>query len=262
MWKKLGNPLRTLGFDGFADDCSRSVINITDAAKGHTACRNSINVGISSSDAKFYFDAIMNEFNNEDNESGVENIYCGIVCDNTKNNLVAVRMVQDIFPLLLFCGCIAHLFNLLIEDLFNIPVFNSTLEKVHNVAKFIKSHKRVKELYSNICKTEINGKKGNVLNLYPLTRFAYGDKMLFQYVRNKMHLIALIEHDSFDDVCLSISDAKVSEFEDILIPPHGTEHATLDTLIAMIHEITGKVNLIIHHVEQSKCKASWINCTV
>ena len=90
------------------------------------------------------------------------------------------------------------------------------------------------------------------MNLYPLTRFANGDKCF-------LHLIALIEHDSFDDVCLSISDEKVSEFEDIVIPPHGTEHATLDTLIAVIHKITGKVNLIMHHVEQSKYKASWVN---
>ena len=47
-WRLLGNPVKTIGFDGYTDNCSNSVLNITVSALGVTVCEDSIDPGTNS----------------------------------------------------------------------------------------------------------------------------------------------------------------------------------------------------------------------
>ena len=44
-WRLMGNPMKTLGFDGYTDDNSNLVLNITVSALGVYACEDSIDPG-------------------------------------------------------------------------------------------------------------------------------------------------------------------------------------------------------------------------
>ena len=132
----------------------------------------------------------------------------------------ALDLVLIVYPLLIAAGCIAHLSDLVIEDIFKIPEAKQLMNKVKFVAVFVRSHRRVKNLYLQVCKIPRlgGGPVGTMLKLFPETRFSYGDLMIQQFLDNKYYLEQTILHEDFEEVCESITDRKVNEFKDIVQP--------------------------------------------
>ena len=259
-WRLLGNPMKTLGFDGYTDNNGNSVVNVTVSALGVSACEDSIDPGTEIEDAEFLSRTVLTAL--EKNGDDVEAKYAGVVCDNTSANMNSLTIVKARYPKLIGCGCISHVSDLLIEDLFKMGEFKKTLNKVKTVATFVRSHRRVKNLYKTLCKTPRIGsdKKGTMLKLFPDTRFSYGDLMIQQYIQNKYFLEAMcLTECGFDTICNRIGKSKVTVFKDIVTPVFASENRNLDAKAELIHQLTGLVCKMIHHVEQKKCKASWIN---
>ena len=258
-WRLLGNPLKTMGFDGYTDSNSNSVLNITVSALGVTACQDSIDPGIHSEDHLWLKTTILEALRSS--AQNVEEYFAGLVCDNTITNMNALGHLESEYPKLITAGCVAHLSDLIIEDIFRIMEAGYILKNVRSVAVFIKSHRRVKKLYIDICRTVMVGTVGNgtMLKLYPDTRFSYADLMLQQYLRNKLYLEQLILHPEFEDICLKISSCKVDEFKDIILPSITSDNHRFDRKVALLHDLIKLVCKLIHHVEQKLCKASWIN---
>ena len=259
-WRLLGNPMKTLGFDGYTDNNGNSVVNVTVSALGVSACEDSIDPGTEIEDADFLSRTVLTALEKKGND--VEEKFAGVVCDNTSANMNSLNLVKARYPKLIGCGCISHVSDLLIEDLFKVGEFKDILNKVKTVATFIRSHRRVKNLYKAFCKIPRIGsdKKGTMLKLFPDTRFSYGDLMIHQYIFNKYFLEAMCTTGcDFDTICNKIMRSKVKAFKDIVIPLFASANTNLDAKASLIHQLTGLVCKMIHHVEQKKCKASWVN---
>lgn len=120
-WRLMGNPMKTLGFDGYTDDNSNSVLNIIVSALGVSACEDSIDPGTEAEDANFLATTVLAAL--EKKGENVEENYAGVVADNTSANTNALKMITRRYPKLIACGCIGHISDLMIEDLFEVPAF-------------------------------------------------------------------------------------------------------------------------------------------
>ena len=258
-WRLLGNPMKTMGFDGYTDNCSNSVLNITVSALGVTACEDSIDPGTHSENAEWLGQTIVNSL--QDSAKDVEKEYAGLVCDNTITNMNALDQVIFVFKKLIPAGCVAHLSDLTIEDIFKIREAKEILDKVRSVTVFVRSHRRVKKLYLTICKIPRvgGGDNGKMLKLFSDTRFSYGDLTMQEYMHNKYFLEQLAHHPEFEEICETIRSHKVNKFKDIVTPTVGSDNYRFDTKVMLLHELTRLVCKMIHHVEQKLCKASWVN---
>ena len=191
----------------------------------------------------------------------MEENYAGVVADNTSANTNALKMITRRYPKLIACGCIGHISDLMIEDLFEVPAFKDVFKKVKLVATFVRSHRRVKLHYRDMCLVPKPGttKKGNMLKLFSQTRFSYGDLMIQQYLANKYFLErTFVGATRYNAITSKISSSQVSMFKDIVVPGIGANRH-LDVKAELIHRLTRLVCKLIHHVEQKKCKASWVN---
>ena len=102
-------------------------------------------------------------------------------------------------------------------------------------------------------------KKGNMQKLFSQTRFSYGDLMIQQYLANKYFLERMfVGATRYNAITSKISSSQVSMFKDIVVPGIGANRH-LDVKAELIHRLTRLVCKLIHHVEQKKCKASWVN---
>ena len=99
-----------------------------------------------------------------------------------------------------------------------------------------------------------------MLKLFPDTRFSYGNLMIQQYIHNKYFLETMCMTEcGFNTICNRIGNIKVTAFKDIVTPLFVSENSNLDAKASLIHQLTGLLCKMIHHVEQKKCKASWVN---
>ena len=106
-WRLLGNPLKTMGFDGYTDLNSNSVLNITVSALRVTACEDTIDPGIHSEDHLWLKTTILEALRKS--TLNVEKSYAGLVCDNTSTNMNALGHLECEYPKLITAGCVAHL---------------------------------------------------------------------------------------------------------------------------------------------------------
>ena len=88
MWKDMGNPLRTFGFDGFKTEAGTHVVNCTETSGNKTAFKNFVDPGEHREDAKFYEELIEAELRSGALAAGrsVEDTYAGVVADNERCN--------------------------------------------------------------------------------------------------------------------------------------------------------------------------------
>jgi hypothetical protein len=120
MWRELGDPLLTLGFDGFKTEADTHVVNCTETAGDKTAFKSCVEPNETErEDGAFYARLIEKELKDGAAARGksVEDTYAGVVADNVVYNRVAFETVHSIYPFLFLFGCIAHCFDLLCEDL-------------------------------------------------------------------------------------------------------------------------------------------------
>ena len=100
-WRLLGNPMKTLGFDGYTDSNNNSVINITVSSLGISVCEDSIDPGTEAEDANFLSNKVLTAL--EQKGENVEENFAGVVCDNTSANMNAIDIVQQRYPKLIGC---------------------------------------------------------------------------------------------------------------------------------------------------------------
>ena len=84
----MGNPLRTLGFDGFKTEADTHVVNCTETSGNKTAFKNCVDPGERREDSKFYGELIETELRSGALAAGrsVEDTYAGVVADNVRYN--------------------------------------------------------------------------------------------------------------------------------------------------------------------------------
>ena len=80
MWKALGYPLRTIGFDGFKGEDGGHVVNVTETARDKTAFKKCVDPGEKREDAEFYADLVEKELEEGASAAGksVEETYAGV----------------------------------------------------------------------------------------------------------------------------------------------------------------------------------------
>jgi hypothetical protein len=255
MWRLRGNPLLTMGFDGYTGVNSNAVVNITETAEHLTAFKNCIDPGEKSEDGAFLANTLMEEMKLVEKESPprrVEDVYVGTVGDNVSCNRSAAKAIEKVYPKLLHPGCCTHVCDLLIEDICEkIPEIKELVKDIRDVAVFVKSHRLVKAAYKRISQ-QVNP-KGTMLPLFPQTRFSYADLTLQKFVRNDHVLRSLIDETKFKaETCHGINVAKVDAFTTICNSPSKAEK------VRALRHITGPLCKMIHHLEQNRTRASWI----
>ena len=112
-WRLFGNPMKTMGFDGYTGKCSNYVLNITVSALEVTACEDFIDPGTNDENAEWLGQAVVDKL--QDSATEVEKEY-----DNTTTNMNALDQVICVLKKLIATGCVAHLSNLVIENIFKI----------------------------------------------------------------------------------------------------------------------------------------------
>lgn len=248
VWKAMNNPLLTLAFDGFKGENSMHVVNITESTGEYCAFKACVDPGERREDGAFYANQMIDVIERACNETGKspEDIYAGVVADNVSYNRTAFRILKEKYPLLFFIGCVAHGFDLLIEDLASIDEFKKLVKTARSIAEFIKSHK-----YALAAFKKIIGKDGQMLTLFPSTRFAFADLTVYRCLKNKGNLEQLIDSESWQDIRKSINEGLVEQFEENVTNLSSTK-------MSVMHEIFGSVSKIIHHLESVKARSSWV----
>ena len=95
-WRLLGDPMKTMGFDGYTDSNSNSVLNINVSPLGVTACQDSIDPGTHAEDHLWLKSTILEALRNS--TPNVEKLYAGVVCDNTSTNMNALEHLETEYP--------------------------------------------------------------------------------------------------------------------------------------------------------------------
>ncbi len=81
MWRNLGDPLLTLGFDAFKTEAGSHVINITETSGDKTAFKSCVDPGSNCENADYYANLINDELiaGAESRNKTVEDAYAGVV---------------------------------------------------------------------------------------------------------------------------------------------------------------------------------------
>mmetsp|Transcript_7106 Transcript_7106/g.21686 ORF Transcript_7106/g.21686 Transcript_7106/m.21686 type:complete len:363 (-) Transcript_7106:351-1439(-) len=173
----------------------------------------------------------------------VEEVYAGVVADNLNYTRLAFAKLALVFPLLVYVGCCAHGFNLMMEDVVKIPEFKEVIDACVRMAKFVKSHGRVLEAFKRII-----GESGRML--IPASRLACADSTLESCISNKGNLEALIDDEQWAEATSAVSASLVTQFEaDVLVTKWGA--------LRSLHKLLGPLDKMIHHVESCGARASW-----
>ena len=93
---------------------------------------------------------------------------------------VCACLSQHIF----FVGCAVHCLDLCIEDIAKIPEINAVIASFHFMTLFVKRYGLIFECFRAESKREY-GQSAVGLCIYPLTRFAYAEKMIVNATKNK-----------------------------------------------------------------------------
>ncbi len=105
----------TLGCDGWTDITGQSIINFIAMSRTGSYLISSLNTKDNSHDTGYLVDQISTVINS------YRNVYVGLVTDNTTTNISVWNALKIIYPDKFFYGCAAHVYHLLVKDLFQLP---------------------------------------------------------------------------------------------------------------------------------------------
>lgn len=144
LWKcsESTYKLRTIGFDAFTNEMGESIVNITETSNGMSSFLDCIDPKEHREDSEFYATVIDKQLKKASVHSKlpVEELFCGIVADNVSCNRAAFRILEQKYTTLFFVGCIAHSFDLMIEDVCKVPKVAELLKLCQSSVKFVKTH--------------------------------------------------------------------------------------------------------------------------
>jgi hypothetical protein len=202
--------LRTMGLDGYTTPAGHHVLNFVETMKEDTSFRKTVDAKDKRENAGYIAEQTEIQLRTGAAEMGeeVEAVYCGVVGDNVSYNRKAFEKLQSTFPKLFFTGCIAHLLDLVVEDICNIDEFKKELKKMKKLVKFVRENRRVKWLFKDI--------SGIMLVLYSQTRFAGAALMGAAVMRSRHSVAKLIDHDRWREMTSTIQTKCRVEIEGII----------------------------------------------
>jgi hypothetical protein len=249
MWKNLGNPLLTLGFDGFKTEAGGHVVNVTETSGDKCAFKNCVDPGQERENAEFYAKLVEDELiaGAKARNLPVEDVYAGVVADNVCYNRSALTTLSVKYPKLLMFGCVVHLFDLACEDLAKITELGVLIQQTKTLVLFVRNHKYVKVAF----KQRI-GPKGKMLLTYPETRFAYSYLMIHSVIINRINLRDMIDGATWTEISAGIDAKLVEKFTSIV------NDEVFFKKLEVMHEVLEPISKIIHHLESCGARASWV----
>lgn len=119
MWKYSNSPLLALGFDSMRTHLGKDLIVITETAGNRSSLRSVVVSGERHENSELYAEIAKAELTRGANKKGKseKDFFAGVVADNVSTNRADFRILEKSLPKLLFFGCAAHCFDLLIEDI-------------------------------------------------------------------------------------------------------------------------------------------------
>jgi hypothetical protein len=192
----------TLAGDGFKTEAGDKVVNFTEQQSSIVAFKDSITVGEHREDAQFYVDNFQLQLargpgGTAETETTqqpsappftISEKWSAVVADNVGYMRTALGTIEQLHPMLLCYGCVAHLLDLLCEDY--AKLLHGTIQEALLLVNFVLSHDRVRELFYRL-----KGPTGIGLRTYPETRFSYAALMITSIIKNKRHLQAMPDDD-------------------------------------------------------------------
>ncbi|KAH7287093.1 hypothetical protein KP509_32G038100 [Ceratopteris richardii] len=120
--------------------------------------------------------------------AGPSNVVC-IVADGEPANRAAGAVIENMYPHIIVCFCMAHCLNNILKDIGNLDWILPAINEANSLVSFINNHTRVKNEFS----------KRSTLALlkYSDTRFAYNFTMLHRVVKCSGGLRGLLLSDEF-----------------------------------------------------------------
>ncbi|KAH7288100.1 hypothetical protein KP509_31G012000 [Ceratopteris richardii] len=119
---------------------------------------------------------------------GPSNVVC-IVADGEPSNRASGAIIENLYPHIVVCFCMAHCLNNILKDIGNLDWILPGINEANALVSFINNHTRVKNEFS----------KRSTLALlkYSDTRFAYNFTMLHRVVKCSGVLRGLLLSDEF-----------------------------------------------------------------
>ncbi|KAH7316139.1 hypothetical protein KP509_21G079600 [Ceratopteris richardii] len=119
---------------------------------------------------------------------GQSNVVC-IVADGEPSNRDAGAIIENLYPHIIVCFCMAHCLNNILKDIGNLDWISAVINEANSLVSFINNHARVQNEFS----------KRSTLALlkYSDTRFAYNFTMLHRVVKCSGVLRGLLLSDEF-----------------------------------------------------------------
>ena len=250
VWSNLGNPYLTLGFDCFKTEAGGHVVNVTETSGDKTAFKSCVEPGPTErEDAQFYVRLIVSELKAgaKATDRKVEEAYAGVVGDNVAHNQAAFKIVEAMYQLLFFFGCVAHCFDLLCEDVAKIVEFADLLQKAKSIAVFVKGHKYVLGMFKTLI-----GTKGRMLVLFPDTRFSYAYLMIERVLCNLIRLREMIHDPKWTEVKKGINAAALNNFEALV------KDLIFEKKLGLMSQALSAIASTTHHIESRGARASWV----
>ena len=247
MWRLIGNPLLTIGYDGHTNDGGGQCLLMTETAEEKTAFTKCIDPGEMSEDAQFLSNIVIEEMKVSSNDE-VEEHYVGTVCDNVSCNRSASRLIERKYPKLFTPGCCTHVSDLMMEDFCKISSIKEIIDDCRFIAVFLKSYRKIKNCYKKIIEKE----KGTLIPLYPETRFSYADLTMQKITKNFRNLQLLIEDSNWSSNVTAVPETKRTRFINLV------ESWEFLNKIQAIRGVSSPLSKMTHHFESSRVRASWI----
>ena len=127
VWKFQGNTELKTGYDGHANENSRTLFIITETLEKLTAFKDCVDPKEDSESGERTANTIMVQMEKViEAEKSVETVHACAVCDNISCNRTASRLIKEKYPTLFAPGRCTHVSNLLMEDIYKTRAFKKT----------------------------------------------------------------------------------------------------------------------------------------
>ncbi|KAH7433433.1 hypothetical protein KP509_07G069500 [Ceratopteris richardii] len=166
-WERNGVSLLV---DGWSDVQRRSIHGVVAYSRGEMYFISSHDA----SDTGKSADVLAAEWASAIEIVGPSNVVC-IVADGEPANRAAGAIIENLYPHIIVCFCMAHCLNNILKDIGNLDWILPVINEANSLVSFINNHTRVKNEFS----------KRSTLALlkYSDTRFAYNFTMLHRVVK-------------------------------------------------------------------------------
>ena len=235
--------LITLGFDGWKNVTGAKVLNVTEQCGTSVFFKNSVPFGENSANEKTHVDLITTELRTRPMDK-----FVALVCDNAAYMLSTLRTVEEKFPKLLVYGCVAHLLDLLAEDM--ATQLQGTVNDVKFLITFILSHDKVREQYRRVKKSMA----GMGLRTYPETRFGYVHIMIRSVMENKETMRRMLSEPEKAAWSSATSSARETAAKFRVLVDNSEFWDRADSAAALL----APVSKAIAHIEGDKTKLAYV----